>query len=338
MRIFFVSETKDFSHRLFLEAVRKYVKGFIRLGHDTHLFSANNALAVASPIRWRRLSRFWWIRRGRGLLLQQIQLYKPDLVVVTLPRVVDAETVQLLRGAAPKAFFVGIEGELWPESRPGRVETAAKLDLLFTVFGQNGQHALREAGATCVFLPMPCDPDVERRHSVSEAWRSDVIFTGKLKHGGVPTDPMRADLIMRLARMENCAVYGCCNRRFLGGMDYYYAISGAKMGLSINAANDIQLCHSDRLTHYMACGALALAKRVPDSERLFRDGVHLRYFDSSEEFFDLVARYLCDEVERDRIAGCGMNWIHREYNCETICRYMLQAMETGAYEAPWTTP
>src|SRR4030042_2837898 len=100
MRIFFVSDTKDFSRRLFSEAGRKYVKGLNRLGHDTHVFSCNIALAVASPVRWRVLSRFWWVRRGRELLLRQIQLHKPDIVVVNLPKVVDAETIQLMRGVA----------------------------------------------------------------------------------------------------------------------------------------------------------------------------------------------------------------------------------------------
>jgi glycosyltransferase involved in cell wall biosynthesis len=338
MRVFFVTETKDFSPRLFLDVSRKYVKGFARLGHDTHVFSCSSALAAARPIRWRRFSRFWWAPRGKELLLRQIRLYQPDLVVVNLPRLVDAGTIQLMRDTVPQAFFMGIDGEAAPERRLESVRVAAKLDLLLTVYDPKGQRILEDAGVKGVFMPFACDPDIEHRHSVGAEWQSDVIFTGKAKHRSVPTDPLRTSLVMRLAQTRDCAVHGCCGRAFLGGMDYYYAISGAKIGLSINLANDVPLYHSDRLTHYLACGALVLAKRVPDSERLFQDGVHLRYFDSSEEFLDLVARYLRDEAERERIARAGMDWTHQEYNCAKTTRYMLDAMETGAYRAPWMTP
>jgi len=334
MRVFFVAETKDFTHRLFLDASRKFVKGFTRLGHDAQVFSCNDAQAALTPLRRPAFSRFWWKRRTRGLLLRQMKLYKPDLVFVNC-RMADPDTIVLMRDAAPKAFFASVDGEIRPESRPGRVETAAKVDLLFTVYGANGQRALREVGVKCIFMPWPCDPDLEHRHAVAENWLSDVIFTGKLKHRHVPTDPMRTEIISRLARMQGCAVYGCFNRPFLGGMDYYYAISGAKMGLSVNLANDIQLYHSDRLIHYLACGTLVLCKRVPDSERMFQEGVHLECFDSTDEFFDLVARYLQNESERKRIARAGMEWAHREFNCQKIAGYMVDAIETGTYRAPW---
>ncbi len=335
MRVFFVADTKDFTPKLFLDSLRKYVKGFVRLGHDTQVFSCNYALSSVNPITWQALSRCYFKTRATELLIQQLRLYKPDIVFVSLPKTVDAGAILLMREVAPKAFFIGIETDIRPEARPGRVEAASKLDLLFTAFGPNGQLALRQAGVNCIFMPNACDPDVEHRYQVLEEWRSNIIFTGKLKHRHTATEQMRADIITRLARMDGSAVYGCCNRPFLGGMDYYYAISGAKMGLSINLANDIQLYHSDRLTHYLACGTLVLARSVPDSDLMFQDGVHLRYFSTEDQFFDLLARYLKDEAERERIARAGTAWVQREYNCEKIVRYMLDVMETGFYRAPW---
>jgi hypothetical protein len=335
MRVFFVADTKEFTPKFFLDALRKYVKGFVRLGHDAQVFSCNHALSAVSPIAWQALSRRHCQTRVIEVLTRQLQLYRPDLVFVGLPKMVDAHTLSLMRQCTPKAFFVGIETDVRPELRPGRVEAASKLDLLFTTFGPNGQQALRRAGVNCVFMPNPCDPDVERRYEVAGQWHSDVIFTGKLKHRRTHTDPVREEILSRLARTENCVVHGCSGRPFLGGMDYYYAISGAKMALSINLANDIQLYHSDRLTHYLACGTLVLARSVPESERMFQDGVHLRYFNSGDQFFELIERYLGDRAAREKIARSGMDWMHSEFNSVKIVQHILEAVETGSYHAPW---
>ncbi len=69
---------------------------------------------------------------------------------------------------------------------------------------------------------------------------------------------------------------------------------------------------------------------------LFKDGVHLRYFDTAEEFFELADWYLKHEDERVKIANAGMEYIHREFNCEKIAGYMLDVVEKGSYKAPWT--
>ena len=130
-------------------------------------------------------------------------------------------------------------------------------------------------------------------------------------------------------------MYGCFGNPRVEGIELFYTISGAKIGLSINIANDVRLYHSDRLTHYLACGTCVLAKTVPDSNLLFEDKVHLRYFDTMDEFFDITNWYLSHEEERLKIANAGMERAHSEFNCVKIAGYILQAIETGTYSAPW---
>jgi spore maturation protein CgeB len=67
---------------------------------------------------------------------------------------------------------------------------------------------------------------------------------------------------------------------------------------------------------------------------LFKDGLHLRYFDDIDEFFDLADWYLKHEDEREKIAGAGMNWAHEQYNCLKIAGYMLDLIKKGSYNAP----
>jgi len=78
-----------------------------------------------------------------------------------------------------------------------------------------------------------------------------------------------------------------------------------------------------------------LAKRVPDSDLLFKDGVHLRYFDTVEEFFDLANWYLRNDEEREKIAKAGMKIAHTEFNCLKMAQYVLDLIEKGHYDAPW---
>jgi len=335
-RIFFVADTKDFTDKLLLAMLRKEIKGFIRLGHDVQVFSYNEAFRYVSPLT----SPKWVVRQYKSrvdeLLVKQIRNYEPDIIHVSFAKYLDAETIKMAREAAAGVPFIGIDVDLWPEMHEDRMEAAAKLDLVLTTYGENGQQSLKEAAVRCVFMPNVCDPDIEHRYDVSDEWRSDILFTGKLRHKNYPTEELRSELVSRLSKMKNCALYGCCDRPLIGGIQYFYAISGAKIGLSINAVNDVRLYHSDRLTQYLACGTFVLAKRVPDSGLLFKDKVHLRYFDAVEEFFDLANWYLAHEDERIKIANAGMEYVHAEFNCEKIAKYTLDLIEAGAYKAPWT--
>ncbi len=76
---------------------------------------------------------------------------------------------------------------------------------------------------------------------------------------------------------------------------------------------------------------------MPDTELLFKEGLHLRYFDDIDEFFDLADWYLNHEDERKKIADTGMKWIHEEFNCVRIAGYMLDLVEKGSYNAFWSS-
>jgi spore maturation protein CgeB len=74
---------------------------------------------------------------------------------------------------------------------------------------------------------------------------------------------------------------------------------------------------------------------VPDSDLLFKDGVHIKYFDTVEEFFELANWYLKNEDERLKIANAGMKRAHTEFNGTKIAQYILDIIEKGSYDAPW---
>ncbi len=339
-RIFFVTDERDYSDKLFLSGLRKLTKGLIRLGHDTHVFNYRRAFLQAGPIMSRKFARRWCKKRMVDPLLnKQVKDYAPDIIHVEFANYLNAETIMLMRQAAPDASFIGADGDPWPGLRKERMEVAAKLDLVMATFEGQWLDSYKELGIKTSFMPNMCDPDIDHRYEVARKWKTDILFTGqaKFKRKRYPTDDTRYHILSRLVDMKNCTLYGCLDRLRIGGINYLYAISGARIGLSVNVANDIRLYHSDRLTHYLACGTFVLAKRIPGSELLFKDGVHLRYFDTVEEFFDLANWYLCHEAERKRIADAGMKRIHEEFNCVKMAGYILDLVEKGSYSAPWSS-
>ena len=335
-RILIVEDMKAFTGKFLSNGIRKQVKGFIRLGHDVHRFDYGSAFWQTAPVKSKILSRRWCKGQVDEVLVRQLKSYAPDIVHISFANFLDVETIALIRQAAPDAFLYGCDGDPWPEYQKNRVEIGSKLDLILATNDGKWLDVYRKTGVRAAFMPNPCDPDYEYRYAVSEKWKTDIMFTGKTKETRrYPTDPMRVQIINRLAEMDNCTFYGCLGQPKIGGINYQYAISGARVALSVNAVNNVRLYHSDRLTHYLASGTFALARRVPDSDLLFQDGVHLKYFDTVEEFFELAQWYLKHEDERMKIANAGMERVHAEFNGTKIAQYTLDIIANGSYDAPW---
>ncbi len=335
-RIFIVADIKHKPIKMFLEPMPKLAKGFIRLGNDVRLFSYCSALSEVSPLNSKTFARLFFKSRVDNLLAEQVKNYEPDIVYVCFAGALDAKTILRLRETAPNAVFIGVDADPWPKLHHNKIEIAKKLDILTATNDGEFLQDYREAGVKlCVFMPNMCDPDVDHRYEVGPEWKTDILWTGAAKHHAGSGQTLREELVKRLAQRSNCTLYGCCGRPQIGGIDYLYAISGARIGVNVNAVNSVRLYHSDRLTHYLACGAFVLAKRVPDSDLLFRDGQHLKYFDSIDEFFDLADWYLNHEAEREKIADAGMHRVHKLFNCERIAKCILDIIEAGTYDPPW---
>ncbi|MBN1974463.1 MAG: glycosyltransferase [Sedimentisphaerales bacterium] len=315
----------------------RYSKGYAKLGHHILVFNYSMVLKSFNPFKSKTIGAKLYKKKVDQLLIKNMKSYQPDIVIMFFPRDLNYESISLMRENWPDAVFIGHDGDAWPKlQKSPRIETAKGLDILTAT--NNGIYLddYRQAGVPlCAFMPNAVDPDLEHRYVVSEKWQSDILWVGKTKHSADSSDTLREELVQKLSTMKNCAIYGCENYPKIGTLDYIYSICGAKIGVHVNAINSVKLYHSDRLSHYLACGTFVLSKRVPDTDLLFEDKVHIRYFDSIDEFFDLADYYLKHEEERKQIADAGMNRAHKEYNCEKIAQYYLELIENGSYNAPW---
>jgi spore maturation protein CgeB len=337
-RIIIVADIKFKSVKTFVDQMPKLAKGFIRLGHDVRIFNYCNALSQIAPFKSKSLSRLLFKSRVDKLLREQIQNYKPDIIYISFPKFLDADTVKLMRKTAPNTVIIGGDGDPWPKLRPDTIETAKQLDILTATNDGQFLQDYRNAGVSlCVFMPNICDPDNDHRYEVEPKWQTDILWTGAAKHHADTSDDFREKLVNELAKRDNCTLYGCLGRPQVGGQNYFYAISGAKIGVNVNADSSVRLCHSDRLLHYLACGTMVTARRFDDCDLLYKDGLHIKYFDSIDEFFELANWYLKHEEERKKIADAGMKWVHEQFNGVKIAGYILDLVHKGDYSAPWRT-
>lgn len=334
-RILVISSLNYDPIKMFFQ-IEKLQKGLVRLGNDVKVFNYTRALRELSRFKGKTLTLKLYKNKTDKLLFDQIKYYEPDIVFVSFARGLDQTTIQLMRQAAPSAVFAGTDGDPWPRLHPGRIETARELDIIFSTNDGQWLQDYRDAGISkCFFMPNACDPDIERRYEVADEWRTDLLWIGGLSHHADKSFTLREDMVSKLAKRNNCKLYGCFGNDKIGGMDFLYALSGARIGVSINAYDGIRLCHSDRLTRFLSCGTMVLTKRFPDCELLYHDKEHLRYFDTEDEFFKMADSYLANEQERKKIADAGMKWVHDQFNCSKIAGYMLDLIEKGDYNAPW---
>ncbi|MFQ6036720.1 MAG: glycosyltransferase [Sedimentisphaerales bacterium] len=335
-RIFVIADFKDEKPQSVFVDDRRIVKGLIRLGHDVQRFSYRNIMLHRNPFPNKPFIQYFTKQKADKILLKQVKHYYPDIVLALGMKYFDAETVVAMRSLAPNAVILGRDLDPFPEKFPVRLAAANQMDIIVMPSSGRFLKVYKDAGVhCCAFIPCSCDPDIQYRYEVQDKWKGDIVFTGKAEHTKLDRNDERYNIVKKLSRMPNVKLYGCFGRPRTEGIDCFYALSGAKIGLSINIANDVRLYHSDRFINIPACGTFTLAKRAPGYELLFEDGVHLKYFDTVDEFFELADWYLKHEQQREKIAMAGMKKAHADFNCQKIAQHILDLVETGSYSAPW---
>jgi glycosyltransferase involved in cell wall biosynthesis len=332
-----ITDFKNESPRAIFLEERRLAKYLVRIGNDVQRFSYRNVMLQYSPFSSKRIARHLGAKKADLLLAEQIKRYYPDIVLFLSLKHITPKTVRIARDAAPYGtIFIGKDGDPYPETKPERIVVGKEMDTVIMPSGGRFLKTYKDAGVPCcAFLPFSCDPDIQYPYKTADKWKTDIVFLGAAMHSKLDRDEDRYNIAKKLSEMANAKVYACFGRPKTSGLDCFYAISGAKIGLSINIANDVRLYHSDRFINNPACGAFNLAKRAPGYELLFEDGVHVKYFDTVDEFFELADYYLNHEEERKKIANAGMERAHSEFNTEKIAKYLMDLIETSTYDAPW---
>lgn len=336
MRILVIGDFQNDSPRFIVNNTRKFAKGFTRNGHDVLAFSYREQLFRLSPFKGKSLSTWFAKQKTDDLLMALARTHQSEMVLITAFKLLDGATVGRLRAALPQAMFMCWYGDPYIGENPSVAAIAHHCHWFTATSSGDILNCYRAAGAkNAAFMPNPADPDVEHPYDAPEKYHSRVTFIGKLGHSLPGQDSVRDKLLRDLHAQGLLTPWGCLGRPNVDGLDAFYAISGAKIVLSINAYNDVPLYHSDRIIRSLACGAFVLAKRVPDTERLFEEGKHLVYFETAEQCHDLIQRYLVDDAARGRIATAGMQHAHTAFNARKLAADFVKLARGESIEDPW---
>lgn len=336
-RIALLGDFKENSLRGIQIIGRKIAKGFIRNGHDVLPFSYRQQMNSLSWLPGKKLSRAFTQKKTDMLCCDLLRDYQPDLVLLLAYRVMNHETIARLRDTLPDALFTG----WYPDTLDAMNEHSLRTNRLLDAFMATGagthlaEIARQSGNIPAAFMPNPCDPDVEKPYPQSGRVADNIFFSGKVSHKSCPSDDLRESLLRILRNRYDLVIHGHDDTPPIYGLEYYRAISRAKIALSVNAVNDIRMYHSDRWINCLACGAFVLSSYVPDSELLCEDDKHLRYFHTESQCLDLIDYYLEREDERSEIAFAGMTHVHKAFHCQRIASDILDFLTTGTYDEPW---
>ncbi len=103
------------------------------------------------------------------------------------------------------------------------------------------------------------------------------------------------------------------------------AICQSKIVLNLVHSN----IFSDRIVLTAASGGFVLSQWCSDLERHFQRKTQLDWFRNAEEAQQLILYYLEYHEVREKIAKNGMHYVRQKYNWESVCREVLQKVETS---------
>jgi GT2 family glycosyltransferase/2-polyprenyl-3-methyl-5-hydroxy-6-metoxy-1,4-benzoquinol methylase len=218
----------------------------------------------------------------------------------------------------PSAWWV-IDTHLQPD---WALQKGQDFDWVFAA-QRDGAARLRDHGIPADWLPLACDPNVHRPHSVPKRW--DVGFVGWVYPGP------RSDLLTLIQHQYSNSFVGQCYFE-----DYARTCSESRIGFNHSIKNDVNM----RVFETLACGTLLLTNDLHENgqNELFVPDKHLAVYQSSEDLLDKIAYYLRHEDLRERIAQAGLAEVVRRHTYRHRMESLLRAVSRKGVSLRITRP
>lgn len=176
----------------------------------------------------------------------------------------------------------------------------------------------KKHGSNSIFLTQGVNPSIfcqrEGKKSI------DVIFVGTKTE-------KREQYINSLKRNKvkvECFGKGWINKPiFLEELASKYSISKIILNFTRKGTG-----FSIRLFQAMGTGSFVLSEYCTDINEVFKIKKHLDCFKNEAELMELVLYYLKNEVEREKIAKEGSEFVHNKYSWHSIIKNILYAINT----------
>jgi hypothetical protein len=289
-------------------------------------------------VNYRKLERRWGRWLTEKYVFSIFNCFRPQLVFINT---IDIPFTMLsqISGKYKIAIYLPDLITLSDKSAFSEFDTPYKEEMIergklvdyFLITNQGQISFLKEQGIkNPIFITQGCDREAHRIiKSNSKKWKSDVAFIGGAK------DPGRIYLIKEVAKHFNLKVWGGdwekhglkCHKRNVYPDEFAKICSGAKIILGIDVSNQIEGYFSNRTWITLGCGGFVLTRYVPGLEKFFINKKHLAWYHSVAECLHLIAEYLKNDEEREKISKEGYHYVHEHHTYDHVVQGILRHLE-----------
>ena len=322
MRILHVAhqQLRKYGHTRVSWAQKLYF-GLVRNEFLVQTFSDRDVAAFEAPLGIRPLGE----RAANRRLLETVEAFGPDLVIVGHCDVIDNTTLEQIRVLQPGVVIAGANNDplFVPENDAKIRHRCEVVDVMFVSTGERELARYGGARARLRHMPNPVDPAIEAADASSrDDFEHDLIFCSKSE---AHTDRGNTVAYLRAALPDTVRFYtpGSFGVPGAWGRDYDEALTVSKMGLNLNRQEGLHWYSSARIAQMGGNGLLVFAHDGGGFDSLFPDET-LVYFNTQEQLLEQVLRFQADDGMRRHWASRTRAFMHEQMNSTRYARYIVE--------------
>lgn len=301
---------------------QKLYFGLIRNLHCVQAFSDRDIAAFEAPFGIRDLGK----RKANKRLLQTIEAFEPDLIIVGHCDIITNETLTTARKISPHLVIAGCNNDplFIPENADKITQRCKVVDAMFVSTGLTKLQTFTGQRAKLFHMPNPVDPGIEADNvTLKDELPTDLIFCSReTSHTsrGLLVNYLKKSLPQEI-RFSTPGSFGEAN---VWGRDYEHALSQSKMGLNLNRQEGFDWYSSARMAQLVGNGLLTFTHSDAGFERMMPEET-LVYFSTQEQLRDLIVEFHLDDAKRKQWGQNARDFFHREINSTLYAQYIVEA-------------
>ncbi len=311
---------------------QKLYFGLIRNGHCVQAFSDRDVAAFEAPLGIRDLGK----SKANKRLLQTVEAFEPDLMVVGHCDIISNQTLEQARAIAPHLIIAGCNNDpLFVPENVKKIEERVKVvDAMFVSTGQPELERFADQRAKLWHMPNPVDASIETYDaSTHNELPIDLLFCSK-ETAYTERGQIVAALKSQLADALVFKTPGSFDEPGVWGRDYDRTLSESKMGLNLNRQEGLHWYSSARMAQMVGNGLLTFTHASAQFQSLMPEE-SLVYFNSTDELAGLINEFYHDNAKRRYWASQAREFFHREINSTLYAQYIVEAATGLPFSHPY---
>ncbi len=323
MRILHVAhqQLRKYGHNRVSWAQKLYF-GLIRNNHCVQAFSDRDVAAFEAPFGIRDLGK----RKANQRLLQTVEAFEPDLVIIGHCDIISNQTLAAIRKTNSNIVIVGCNNDpLFIPDNAAKIHHRCEIvDAMFVSTGLKELAIFEGKRARLYHMPNPVDCSIEAANSsASDDLPIDLLFCSK-ERSHTERGLLAAYLKENLPKSMKFSTPGSFGEPSVWGRDYDHTLEKSKMGLNLNRQEGLDWYSSARMAQLVGNGLLTFTHADADFQRMMPKET-LVYFKTKEDLCAQITLFHSDDAQRRHWASRAREYFHKEINSTLYAQYIVES-------------